>query len=64
MATNSGMQFAMTSFIYTIIKITSVGDARLSVVGMAGWMVILTGRLVSVVDTHYSVSQPGADTEW
>jgi len=30
--------------IYTIIKTTSVGDARLSVVGVAGWPVILTGR--------------------
>ena len=29
--------------IYTIIKTTSVGDARLSVVGMAGWPVTLTG---------------------
>jgi len=29
--------------IYTIIKSTSVGDARLSVVGVAGWPVILTG---------------------
>jgi len=28
---------------YTIIKTTSVGDARLSVAGVAGWPVILTG---------------------
>jgi len=29
--------------IYTIIKTTSVGDARLSMVGVAGWLVILMG---------------------
>jgi len=29
--------------IYTIIKTTSVGDARLSALGVAGWPVILTG---------------------
>ena len=31
--------------IYTTVKTTSVGDARLSVVGVAGWPVILTGWL-------------------
>ena len=35
--------------IYAIIKSTSVGDARLSVMG--------------VVDTRYGVSQSGADAE-
>jgi len=28
--------------IYTIIKTTSVGDARLSVVGVAGWLGVLS----------------------
>jgi len=37
------------SIIYTIIKTTSIGNGRLSVVG--------------VVDTRYGVSQPGADAE-
>jgi len=35
--------------LYTIIKSTSVGDGRLSVMGM--------------VDTRYVVSQPGADAD-
>ena len=54
--------------IYTIIKTTSVGDARLSVVGVAGWPVILTDWPVTVgvvevgmVDIPYGVSQLGAD---
>jgi len=43
----------------------------LSVVGVAGWPMVLTGWLVMVgvvevgiVDTRYGVSQPGADVEW
>jgi len=39
----------MFLLIYTVIKTTSVGDGRLSVMG--------------VVDTRYGVSQPGADAE-
>jgi len=34
--------------IYTVIKTTSVGDARLSVVNVAGWPVILTSWPVMV----------------
>jgi len=51
--------------IYTIIKTTSVGDARLSLVCVADWSVILTGWpvTVGVVDTRYGVGQPGADAE-
>ena len=56
--------------IYTVIKTTSVDDARLPAVGVAGWPVILTGWPVTVgvvevgvVDTRYGVSQPGADAE-
>ena len=56
--------------IYTIIKTTRVGDTRLSVEGVAGWPVILTGWPVTVgvvgvdvVDGCYSVSQPGTDAE-
>jgi len=56
--------------ICSIIKTTSVADARFSVVGVAGWPVILTSWPVTVgvvevgvVDTRYGVSQPGADAE-
>jgi len=49
--------------IYTIIKTTSVSDARLSVVDVAGWPVTVGVVEVGVVDTRYDVSQPGADAE-
>jgi len=51
--------------ICTIIKTTSVGDVRFSVVGVACWLVILTGWpvTVGVVDKRYGVCQPGADAE-
>ena len=41
--------------IYAIVKSTSVGDDRLSVVGVAGWPVNVTVGVVEVdlVDTRY-----------
>jgi len=44
---------------YTIIKTTSVGDTRLSVVGVAGWPVIMMGWpvTVGVVKVGVSASQ-------
>jgi len=43
---------------YTIIKTTSVGDARLSMVGVAGRLVILTGWpvTVGVVETRLAAA--------
>jgi len=41
----------------------SVGDARLSVVGVAGWPVTVGVVEVGMVDTRYGVSQPGVDAE-
>ena len=41
----------------------SVGDARLSVVGVAGWPVTVGVVEVGMVDTRYGVSQPRTDAE-
>jgi len=63
-------QRRIIALVYTIIKTTSVGDARLPLVGVAGWPVILTGwpMMVGVVEvgavnTRLGVSQPGEDAE-
>jgi len=53
----------MNVSIITIIKTTSVGDASSVGDGLAGWPVMVGVVEVGVVDTRYSVSQPGADYE-